>query len=273
VTKCLRGHNKILHTAYVTLWRKLRIAILLFILATVAQAAWIARARTTEWNNTVRVVIYPVNGDGSGVAAGYIGGLRKAGFEPIEAFLGSEAAAYGVALRKPIEIDLALPVASQPPSPPFGGNKLEVVLWSLQLRYWAWRHDDYRGPKPDVRIFVSYFDPAAHPRLAHSTGLQKGLIGVVNAFARADMDGSNNVVIAHELMHTFGATDKYATGSNRPLFPEGYADPHAVPLYPQSRAEIMAGRIPVSETQAEMPVGMDEVAIGTVTAQEINWVK
>jgi hypothetical protein len=254
------------------MWRKLRIVILLFILATVAQAAWIARARTTEWNNTVRVAIYPISGDGSSVAAGHIDELSATRFEPIEAFFKREAAGYGVALRKPIDISLAPPVAAGPPAPPFGGSKMDVVLWSLRLRYWAWRQDNYRGPKPDVRIFVSYFDPAAHPRLAHSTGLQKGLIGVVNAFARADMDGSNNVVIAHELMHAFGATDKYEIGSNRPLFPDGFADPHAVPLYPQSRAEIMAGRIPVSETRAETPAGMEEVAIGVGTAREINWI-
>ena len=255
------------------MWRILRIVALLFILATVAQGAWIARGRTTEWNNTVRVTIYPINGDHSAAAGDYVGRLDAGRFEPIEAFFRREAAGYGMAAAKPIEISLASPVAAQPPKPPFGGGKLEIVLWSLKLRYWAWRHDDYRGPKPDVRVFVSYFDPASSPRLAHSTGLQKGLLGVVNAFARADMDGSNNVVIAHELMHSLGATDRYEPGTNRPLYPEGFADPDAVPLYPQSRAEIMAGRIPVSETVAEIPTGMREVTISAKTAREINWIK
>lgn len=255
------------------MWRKLRIVALLFILATVAQGAWIARARTTDWNNTVRVAIYPINGDRSSAAQSYIGELRAGGFEPIEAFFKREAAGYGMGTGMPVEISVAPPVAVQPPAPPFGGSKLEIALWSLRLRYWVWRHDDYRGPKPDVRIFVSYFDAATSPRLAHSTGLQKGLIGVVNAFARADMDGSNNVVIAHELMHALGATDRYEQGTNRPLYPEGFADPNAVPLYPQSRAEIMAGRIPISESRDEIPTGMDEVTIGTLTAREINWLK
>lgn len=255
------------------MWRKLRIAALLFVLATVAQGAWLARARTTEWNNTVRVAIYPISGDQSSAAESYVGQLRASGFEPIEAFFQREAAGYGMAMGKPVAISVAPPVAAQPPAPPFGGSKLEIVLWSLQLRYWVWWHDNYRGPKPDVRIFVSYFDPATSPRLAHSTGLQKGLLGVVNAFARADMDGSNNVVIAHELMHALGATDRYEQGTNRPLYPDGFADPNAVPLYPQSRAEIMAGRIPVTETRLEIPAGMDEVTIGTRTAREINWLK
>jgi hypothetical protein len=256
-----------------TMWRKLRILALLFILATVAQGAWLARGRTTEWNNTVRVTLYPINGDHSAAAGDYVGQLDASRFEPIEAFFKREAAGYGMTVAKAVEVSLAPAVAAQPPRPPFGGSKVEVILWSLRLRYWAWRHDDYRGPKPDVRIFVSYFDPATSPRLAHSTGLQKGLIGVVNAFARTDMDGSNNVVIAHELMHALGASDRYEPGTNRPVYPDGFADPDAVPLYPQSRAEIMAGRIPVSEGAAEIPAGMNEVTIGTKTAREINWLK
>ena len=255
------------------MWRVIRIVILLFILATVAQGAWLARARTADWNGTLRVVIYPINGDGSETAARYIGEMRGAAFEPIETFFKEEAQKYGVQLRQPVEVKIAPPVSSQPPAAPFGGSKLEVILWSLRVRYWAYWNDTYKGLKPDVRVFVSYYDPARRPRLAHSTGLQKGLIGVVNAFASSDMDGSNNVVITHELLHTFGATDKYDFVNNRPTYPDGFADPHAQPLYPQTQAEIMAGRIPVSETRAEIPVGMDEVVIGARTAREINWVR
>jgi hypothetical protein len=76
---------------------------------------------------------------------------------------------------------------------------------------------------------------------------------VVNAFADSDHEGSNNVVIAHELLHTLGATDKYDPIGNQPLYPDGYANPQASPRLPQRRAEIMAGRIPISETVAEIP--------------------
>jgi hypothetical protein len=139
------------------------------------------------------------------------------------------------------------------------------------MRYWAWWHDTHKGPRPDVRIFVSYHDPARSSRLPHSTGLQKGLLGVVNAFASADMDGSNNVVIAHELLHTLGATDKYDFSANLPVYPDGYAEPDAKPLHPQRRAEIMAGRIPLSDSRADTPHGMHQVVIGQKTAREINW--
>jgi hypothetical protein len=120
---------------------------------------------------------------------------------------------------------------------------------------------------------VSYHDPALTQRLPHSTGLQKGLMGVVNAFAESGLEGSNNVVITHELLHTLGATDKYDLDGNLPLFPDGFADPDARPLYPQQRAEIMAGRIPISEARAEIAAGMKEVVIGAKTAREISWTK
>ncbi len=120
-------------------------------------------------------------------------------------------------------------------------------------------------------MFLLYFDPAQSKRLAHSTGLQKGLIGRVNVFASGNMAKQNNVVIAHEFLHTLGATDKYDPATNQPLYPEGYADPDLKPLLPQRYAEIMAGRIPLSQTEAETPASLDDALVGSKTAQEINW--
>jgi hypothetical protein len=254
------------------MWRYVRIGILLFILASVAQTAWLARARTAEWKTSLRVVVYPIRGDASEASSRYVSGLRDAAFDPLEEFFKREGKNYGVTLYAPVEVSLAPAIASTPPPAPFGGGRLEVIFWSLKMRYWAWWNDTHKGPKPDVRIFVSYHDPEVSSTLAHSTGLQKGLIGVVNAFASADMDGSNNIVIAHELLHTLGATDKYDVATNRPLHPDGYAEPDAQPLYPQRRAEVMAGRIPLSESRADTPRGMNQVVIGAKTAREINWV-
>jgi len=255
------------------MWRFIRIGILLFILATVAQTAWLARTRTAEWRTSLRVVLYPISTGASGVGARYVSELRDESFGAIEQFFVEEGKRHALPLAQPVEVALAPPVASQPPAPPFGGSKLRVILWSLELRYWAWRNDTYKGPRPHVRVFISFHDADERSRLPHSTGLHKGMIGVVNAFARADMDGSNHVVITHELLHTLGATDKYDPATNQPVLPDGYADPQAQPLHPQSRAEIMAGRIPVSESRAETPSRMKEVMIGERTAREINWIK
>jgi hypothetical protein len=253
--------------------RILRIGLLLFVLLAVAQGAWIARARTTDWKEPLRVVVYPINGDRSPAADSYINSLPRDGFEPLVAFMRAQARQYGLPLAAPVEVYLAPRVDSMPPEPPQQGNRASVIWWSLQLRFWAWRNDGYSGPKAHVRMFVKYFAPLPNARLAHSVGIRQGLIGVVNAFASADMEGGNQVVIAHELLHTFGATDKYDPATNQPLFPDGYAEPGANPQLPQSRAEIMAGRIPISATRAEMPRGLDETVIGAATAREISWVK
>ena len=49
---------------------------------------------------------------------------------------------------------------------------------------------------------------------------------MVYAFATPEMDGENDVVIAHELLHTVGASDKYLPGNDAPRFPDGYGDPN-----------------------------------------------
>jgi hypothetical protein len=85
------------------------------------------------------------------------------------------------------------------------------------------------------------------------------------------MAGSNNVVIAHELLHTVGATDKYDLASGEPLNPAGLADPDREPLYPQERAEIMAGRRALSAQESEMPHSLAGVVVGADTAREIRW--
>ncbi len=253
--------------------RTLRIGLLLFVLLAVAQGAWIARGRTTYWKEPLRVVIYPINGDRSAAADRYIQGLPRDGFEPLAAFMRAQARNYGLPLRSPVEVYLAPRVEALPPEPPSNANLLSIMAWSLRLRFWAWRNDGYDGPKAHARMFVKYFSPDPTLSLAHSVGLREGLIGVVNAFASDDMTGGNHVVIAHELLHTFGATDKYDSATNQPLFPDGYAEPNAQPRLPQTLAEIMAGRVPVSESRAETPHGLDETVIGARTAREISWLK
>ena len=122
-------------------------------------------------------------------------------------------------------------------------------------------------------LFVVYHDAKLTPMVPHSLGLQKGLIGVAHVFAAPEQSAENLVVIAHEVMHTVGATDKYDPATNLPVFPDGYADPQLAPLLPQSLAELMAGRIAVSSTEAQMPRGLGAVLVGHRTAAEIGWVR
>jgi hypothetical protein len=124
-----------------------------------------------------------------------------------------------------------------------------------------------------VRLFLLYRDPERTPVLPHSTGLAKGMFGFVNVFADRSMQATNLVVTAHELLHTLGATDKYDPATNQPSMPAGFAEPDRQPLYPQSLAELMAGRIPISPTEATIPSSLRSVVVGPATAAEIGWQK
>jgi hypothetical protein len=56
-----------------------------------------------------------------------------------------------------------------------------------------------------------------------------------------------------------------------PIYPDGYAAPAAQPLLPQKKAELMAGRIAISQASAEIPQSLRDVLVGSVTAEEIGW--
>ena len=254
-------------------FRKLRILTLLFILLLVAVSSWLSQVRTTDWDQALTVAIYPINGDGSAVSRDYIAGLVLADFTPIAAFFREEAAHYELGLQTPVELVLAPQLTAMPPAPPEDRNLPGVMWWSLKMRYWAWQVARDGGPAADIQMFVLYHDPAVNPRVAHSLGLQKGLLGVVHAFASRREAGGNRVVIAHELLHTLGATDKYDLASNQPLYPIGYAEPDKQPPLPQQWAEIMAGRIPLSPNQAQQARSLEQVVVGETTAREIRWIK
>ena len=253
--------------------RKLRILIGLLVLLFVASSAALTKFKTTNWNDTLYVSVYPVNGDQSTASANYIKSLSDNSFSDIEQYLARQALAYRDLTEKPFTITLAPEVTETPPQPPLGGNVLQVMFWSMKMRYWAWTHNPLPGPAPDIQVYAVYFDPNVYDRVGHSFGLQKGLIGVVNAYAGRAEGKRNNVVLAHELLHTLGASDKYDLSNNFPIHPQGYADPDQIPLYPQRRAELMGGRIPLSAGKAKQPDHLKQTIIGQMTAIEIGLIK
>lgn len=256
------------------MFKKLRIAILLLVLLFVALNTYFDRVYSTDWDIPLRVAVFPVNADGSDVTERYIQALKEDDFIALEAFFTEAAEQYSVALETPVRFALAAPVRELPPRLDEGTNALGVMLWSLRMRYWAWRvPKNPAGVTPDIKLFLLYHDPQLSEVLPHSVGLQKGLFGIVNVFAARHMAGSNDTVTAHELLHTLGATDKYDLRTNLPRYPDGYAEPDRRPLYPQSLAELMAGRIPISRSRSEMPEFLDEVIVGSATAAEIGWVR
>lgn len=221
------------------MFKKIRILILSLILIIVAASTWLTKMRNTSWRETVWVAVYPINGDQSQVTSTYIASLTTKDFTDIERFMRDEATYHKLPLQQPTKIVLAPEIHTLPPVPPESGSIPAIMWWSLQLRYWAYQHDSYQGPAAHVRLFVIYHDPKLHRQLRHSLGLEKGHIGVVNAFASRKYRAKNNVIISHEFLHTLGATDKYDLATNLPLYPSGFAEPLKQPLFPQNMAEVM----------------------------------
>ena len=245
--------------------------ILMLILAFVGISAWLTQARSTDWNNSLWIKVYPINADGSKESEQYIATLDVEAFSGIEAFVSREVKRYGKALERPLRVELGREVREQPPAidPDFG--LLDIMLWSLKMRWWAHNTAGKQDSiEPDVRIFVRYHHPQDAYVLENSVGLQKGMVGVVNARASRRHQGMNNVIIAHEFLHTLGATDKYDPGTGQPMAPDGLAEPDRDPLYPQRYAEIMGGRIAQAANDAVVPKNLKYVLIGPATASEIR---
>lgn len=253
------------------MFKAIRIAILLLVLFVVSLSTWLTQARSTDWNDSLWVKVYPINADGSAETQSYIDALALDAFAPIEEFVAREAARYGRTLPRPVRMELGRQVMEQPPAVGEHPGMPAIVWWSLKLRWWAADVADAQdNPAPDVRIFVRYHAPREEIALENSVGLQKGMVGVVNAYAGRRHAGSNNVIIAHEFLHTLGATDKYDPATGLPSYPDGYAEPDRSPRYPQERAEIMGGRIPFAADDAVIPPGLRQVVIGGLTAAEIR---
>lgn len=252
-------------------FRRIRILFLLGVLAAAVGFTWLEQTMVRAWRAPLDVAVVPINGDGSSEAAEMIRTLKASDFDDINAFLEREAARYGARLSPAMQVALLPSLDVLPPAPPRDGSMLKTIFWSLQLRWWVYQQSGQLLPQlGTVKLYVLYHAPEDGVALEHSLGLQKGLIGVVHAFADPRQARQNNIVIAHELLHTLGATDKYEAGG-RPVYPQGYADPELPPHLPRREAEIMAGRLVDSAGRLVMPPSLEQCLVGSMTAHEINF--
>ena len=157
------------------MWRRLRIIVLLLILLFVALNTYFDRVYSTDWNIPLRIAAYPIDADGRLATQQYIRQLPSDALRGIEMFFEEEAQEHGLQMERPIRMTLLSTLAKQPPPLDPHAGRLGILLWSLRMRYWAWRVDAPPGAAPDIKLFVLYHDPAISPALPHSVGLQKGL--------------------------------------------------------------------------------------------------
>lgn len=252
----------------------IRLALLLAVLAFVALGAWLDRRRSTDWDGTLRVTVYPLAADDDASTRDFLADLEDADFDDLEEFFAEESARYGVALDEPVRVRISRAASKLPPLPDATAGVVGVAAWSLRFRYWAWRvamNDPL--PTPDIQLFAIYHAPDGGSALPDSLGLSKGLMAIAHLYADRAAGGGNLVVMAHELLHTLGATDKYDRGTLQPREPDGLGDPDRSPRFPQDFAEVMAGRIALSPREAAIPGNLSQVLVGDATAYEIGWVR
>lgn len=195
---------------------------------------------------------------------------RHAGLEAGEA---GEAQTVRFEVRGPLRLD------TPPPLPPGDDDSFFERLGKTNrfLDYFEElaARDDLLLGRYDVTLFVYFYDLYDKARRQvfarrDSIASPRRRVGVVFAPLSHELRGYTCTLIAHELCHTFGATDKYRDGKS--VHPEGFAEPERSPLYPQRKAEIMALGIPQAPGGKEgLVTSLGECVVGEATAREMNW--
>ena len=173
------------------------------------------------WDET-SVGVYPIQETDDPQTQAYLSALSTRDLADVEVFLNDEAKEYGITVFRPVSVELLPAVEERPPERAPDSGLLGNMWWSLKMRIYARRAALSTGRElPQIRIFVLYHNPDVTPQVPHSVGLQKGLVGVVHAFADRSLGGGNNVVIAHELLHTLARPTNTTSAASRRCIPSG----------------------------------------------------
>ncbi|MEE8496675.1 MAG: hypothetical protein V3S21_09380 [Xanthomonadales bacterium] len=253
------------------MFKLMRVVVLLSILLVLVVGSWMTDKRLASWERPAWVIVYPIVADDAAQTLDYAQSVDESTFAAANQFMARESILYGNRVTPAFYIRVAQVSTELPPELPDQDSLAAIAWWSLKMRWWAWKmdlNDDLAGT--DIQMFVLYHGMEGRTEVAISVGMRKGRYGVVNAYADESMNPRNLVVFTHELMHVFGASDKYIRATGEPEYPFGFADPNQLPLFPQKHAEIMGGRIPLSSFASEMPPSLEQCKIGRRTAEEIG---
>jgi hypothetical protein len=254
-----------------SVFKLIRISVLLSILLVVLVSTCMNERRLASWQQTLWVTIYPIVADAGGATQAYVSELDEASFDEINQFFERELQLYGVLLTPAVHFQIAPPSREFPPAIPDRHSPVAIAVWSLKMRWWSWRMKRKDGlSAPDIQMFVLYHALGSKSEMNMSVGMRKGMYGLVKGYTGKNMSSYNQIVIAHELLHILGASDKYVFSTGDPEYPFGYAAPRQRPLFPQTQAEIMGGRIPLSSFESELPDSLAQCRIGQKTAEEIG---
>lgn len=256
-------------------WKRLRVGVLLVVLAGTLLLAWREyRRRYRDWSRSYQVAVILVERSGAAVSDELLEGFREMA-PVVEEALHEQRRRYDDEAQPPFAIEVfgAVHEPAPPPALPEGGL-LTLIEYNWELARYAAsieRALGIDGDAFDARLFVRVATPAVPSRQAvEGASLDRGEIGVVTAELAEESIDFVWFVTVHELFHTCGATDKYDL-SGHARVPEGLADPAQEPLYPQEKTEIMARGRPLSLSEADVPGPAGTWVVGAWTAGEIGW--
>lgn len=254
------------------MWKRIRIAILLSILFYVCLTAYIDL--NPRWDTTTTVVVHPINMGNDPAVSEYLKTISQKDFDKISVYLSKNASQY----RKKntvINFELGSTLKTPPPlvNEEVASNPLTVGFWSLKFKFYSLIYKKREDWSADTVMYLIYYNEKKIDHLERSTALQRGRIALVNLYGDSKSTETNNVIVAHEALHTFGGQDFYDLNTGIPIFPIGYAEPNKKPLYPQTKAEIMGGYILLNDTDFYIPHGFDEVVINADTAKDLKWIE
>lgn len=260
------------------LFFRIRVAFLLvvlFVVVLVAIADWRRRRARNEWRTPldVAVVLVAPNADDRTPEEAALEAFRERA-TALEDRLAAEFVRYRPISMRPFRLRVVGPVPLAATVPRMGEGAIELAKHTLELSRWTHDIDERAGvisDHYDARIYVVARRPSTEERAFVEGESQKnGRIGVVEVELDASMVDFALIVVAHELMHTLGASDKYDADGHTHI-PEGLAEPNLTPLYPQRFAEVMSRNRPVAAGREVVPTSIDELAVGLATAYEIGW--
>lgn len=249
----------------------LRTVFIVGALCSVLFSTWYEWTVPRQWQQPLRAIVYPINLSGSAAVQARIDALQTQDFTPIVQWLSEQARPYSLAAKVPLEVTLGPAITTPPPLHSNHFSAWSNVWWSLKMRLWGWLHTPWEGLQLGVsRAYVVYHDAESAQPLPPSLGMSRGMMSLVHLHGDPALHQRQLVVIAHELLHTVGAHDKYDR-SGLPVWPHGFANPSQTPRFPQRAAEIMAGRIALSHSFAAPATTLAQTRIGEHSAREIGW--
>jgi len=256
----------------VSVFKLMRVVLLLSIFFVILFSTWMTEKQMASWERPILVTVYPIAADTEAATLKFTEKIEASYFREVNDFFDRESRPYGFSVTPAFRFQVAPVTTIVPPALPDQFNTLKIAWWSLKMRWWAWQRDLSDGlVHSDVQMFVLLRGTNGASEASISVGMRKGRYGIVKAYARESMNHHNLIVFAHEILHVLGATDKYVLTTGEPIFPDGFAYPDQRPLFPQARAEIMGGRIPLNSFSSAMPESLDQCKIGRLTAEEIGF--